>query len=242
MPTSGSSWRSSTPATGRCRSARTCTCRGEHRAELRPRRRARIPAGHPVRHVTAIRTGRREAGGGGGPAGPSTGPRPADQAGLGTGAVAMVQISREEYAASVRADGRRPDPVGRHRSVDRGRAGPHRGRRGGRVRRRQVDPGVDGPGRHHPGRGGAGHGHHQRDRARPLGHRPGRRRNPGRPHRRARPRRQSRHRRRRAPATCRSARRPTSSPARARSSPRAASTPTCTCSRRRRWSRRWPPG
>ena len=58
-----------------------------------------------------------------------------------------------------------------------------------------------------PGRGRAGHRHHQRDRARPLGHRAGRRRHPRRPDRRARPGRQPRHRRRRAPGPASSARR-----------------------------------
>ena len=111
----------------------------------------------------------------------------------------MVQIPRSDYARALRPDGRRPDPARRHRSVDRGRAGPDRGRRGGRLRRRQVDPGVDGAGQHHAGRGRPGHRHHQRDRARPLGHRAGRRRHPRRPDRRARPGRQPRHRRRRAP-------------------------------------------
>ena len=65
---------------------------------------------------------------------------------------------------------------------------------------------------------------------------------PRRPDRRAGPGREPRHRRRGASRRCGSARPPTSSPARARSSPPAASTPTCTCSRRRRSSRRWPPG
>ena len=79
------------------------------------------------------------------------------------------------------------------------------------------------------------------DRPRPLGHRPGRRRHPGRPDRRARPGRQPRHRRRRAPGpgdrpVHRRHLRRGQDPHRRRHRHR-----TCTCSRRRRCTRRWPP-
>ena len=59
----------------------------------------------------------------------------------------MVQISREDVRRALRPDGRRPGPARRHRPVDRGRAGPHLRRRGGGLRRRQVDPRVDGASR-----------------------------------------------------------------------------------------------
>ena len=59
-----------------------------------------------------------------------------------------------------------------------------RGRRRGRLRRRQGHPRVDGPVAAHPRRGRARPRDHRRGRPRPLGHRQGRRRRPRRAHRR----------------------------------------------------------
>ena len=154
----------------------------------------------------------------------------------------MAELTRARLCRALRPDGRGPGPARRHRPVDRGRAGPHLRRRGGRLRRRQVDPRVDGAGHRVPGRRRARHRHHQRRRARPLGHRAGRRRHratagsspsaaQGTPT---------------SPTACtrpaRSAPAPTSSPVRAGSSPPAASTCTCTSCPPARSTRRWPTG
>ena len=111
----------------------------------------------------------------------------------------MAELTRARVRRPLRPDRGRPGPARRHRPVDAGRAGPHRRRRGGRLRRRQVDPRVDGPVRPPGPAGVLGHRHHQRARPRPLGRRQRRRRHPRRPDRRAGTGRQPRHRRRRAP-------------------------------------------
>ena len=167
-------------------------------AGVRPRSGARVPAGHPVRHVPPVRARR-------------------------------VQRRCRRCLSGRPDDSRYPDQDRRQgplrpwwrfrapnmrRCTDRrsatrsGSATPTCGSRSSRTTpqaaRRQSSAAASPSASRwrradHQGAGRAGHRDHQRDRARPLGHRPGRRRDPGRPDRGARPVRQSRRGRRCAP-------------------------------------------
>ena len=215
----------------------------QRRAGVRPRRRPRVPAGHPVRHVAAVRAGRLPRGRGRGAAratagSPASRSRPTD-----AGAARWSDLDRERYAAlygpTVGDQVRLGDTdLWIEVEQDLTAGGEEAVFGGGKSIRESMAPGHHAPAPRarsdtvitnaivldHWGIVRADVG--IRD-GRIVGARPGR---------------QPRHRRRRAPGPGDRRRPPTSSPARARSSPPAASTPTCTSSRRRRSSRPWPTG
>ena len=147
--------RCSTPATGRCRSARTTTSpRPTRRSSstgrrpgatgwrCRPARRCGSSRAWPARSTWSPLGGRRVVPGLRGECGRAAGPSTGD-------AVSLDRPAAVRRA--VRADRRRPDPAGRHQPAHRGRAGPVRGRGRGGLRRRQGDPRVDGPVARRPG-------------------------------------------------------------------------------------------
>ena len=146
-------WTSSTPATGRCRSAATCTCRRptpRWSSTARPRtatgstsRQAPRCGSNPVwrRRVSLVPLGgTREVHG--------LSLHPPGRVGRPS-MTEPVRLSRAVRRA-VRPDHRRPDPAGRHRSVRRDHRGPQRRtgtrRRRGGLRRRQGAARVDGAG------------------------------------------------------------------------------------------------
>ena len=116
----------------------------QRRAGVRPGGRARVPARHPVRDVAALRAGRLPRGRGRGAARAPPGARHPDQD-RGRGAARWCDLDRARYAAlygPTVGDQVRLGDTDLWIEVERG---PHRRRRGGGLRRRQVDPRVDGP-------------------------------------------------------------------------------------------------
>ena len=98
--------------------------RGQPGAVVRPGRGPRPPAGHPGRHVGALRARHRAHGrrwcrsaARRVVAGLPRRGRPARST-----RSALMELDRDRYAAAVRPDHRRPHPPGRHRPADRGRA------------------------------------------------------------------------------------------------------------------------
>ena len=107
--------------------------------------RTRLPPRHPLRHVAAVRAGRLAGTRRGRVPRGATGSRHPDQD-RRRGAARWSGLTGR---GTPRSTGR-PSATGaprRHRPVDPDRAGPDRRRRGGGLRRRQVDPRIHGAGR-----------------------------------------------------------------------------------------------